>query len=106
MTQRRSENDWNGLALIAGAFLLVTLGVGGYYIGMLVDRHIGSSPTGAIVGLLLGTFFGIWDLYRVASRILRQQPVPTREQQEAARANWEASANNENTEGDRENPHE
>ena len=80
MAREWRQNELNGLALAAGGFLLVCMSLGGYVIGSLIDRWLGSRPLGAVIGLLLGLGVGFWDLYRIALRVMAQQPpVPRRE---------------------------
>ncbi|HOF87926.1 MAG TPA: AtpZ/AtpI family protein [Armatimonadota bacterium] len=76
MARRRPTRDLGGLALLAGSALLVLLTVGGYSIGNLLDQRLGTAPTLAIVGLLLGVVIGFWDLFRIAAMVMRAQPLP------------------------------
>ncbi|MHB9108720.1 MAG: AtpZ/AtpI family protein [Armatimonadota bacterium] len=62
------------MALIVAGFVLVALVVAGYAIGAALDRHYGTSPRWALVGLLIGFVIGFWDLYLLASRFLANQP--------------------------------
>lgn len=68
--------ELNGLALLVSGSILVGATVGGYFVGMLIDRGLHSAPVGAIIGLLLGFVIGIIDLYRIAMRIMQAQPAP------------------------------
>lgn len=106
MARDRQQGEFSGLALITGGFVLVAMSIGGYAIGALIDRRLGTAPNGAIIGLLIGTVFGFWDLYRIASRVMNRQPVPTHEQQKAAEAQWEKIEKTEEPEGDRDENHE
>src|SRR5262245_7464472 len=83
MARQRQQGELSGLGLLAGGFVLVSLSIGGYVVGSLIDRALGTNPIGAVVGLLIGTIIGFWDLYLIAQRIMRNQPVPTEEQQRA-----------------------
>jgi F0F1-type ATP synthase assembly protein I len=73
MAKEWHEGDMGGIALIAGGFVLVAMSVTGYELGAWIDRHLHDSPICAIIGLLLGTGIGIWDLYRIASRVMRAE---------------------------------
>jgi len=78
MAQRFRASDFSGVALIIAGFVLVALVVAGYAIGAALDRHFGTSPRWALVGLLIGFVIGFWDLYLVASRLMANQPkIPT-----------------------------
>lgn len=60
-----------GLALSAGITLfgsVVILMTFGY----LADRYFGSSPTGLIVGILLGAVVGFYQFFRITSQILKK----------------------------------
>lgn len=71
---RSRQHDFTGIALIVAGFVLVALVVAGYAIGAALDRHFGTSPRWALVGLLIGFVIGFWDLYLLASRFLGNQP--------------------------------
>jgi len=66
-----------GVALIAAGFALVALVVAGYAIGAVIDRHFGTGPRWAVIGLIIGFIIGFWDMYVIASRILTEQPKIT-----------------------------
>ena len=76
MAREPQQGELGGIALIAAGFSLVVMTVGGYIIGYLIDRALHTSPWGAVIGLLLGFFVGIWDIYRIASRVMMSQPLP------------------------------
>ena len=75
MATRRPLGEMSGLALLAGSALLVLLTVGGYFICNLLDQRLETSPTFAIIGLVLGVIIGFWDLFRIAAMIMRAQPL-------------------------------
>ncbi|HEY3377399.1 MAG TPA: AtpZ/AtpI family protein [Armatimonadota bacterium] len=102
MARQWRQGELNGFALIAGAFVLVSMSFGGFALGYLVGRAFGHAMTGALIGLVLGTLVGFWDLYRIAARVMQQQPVPTAEEQRAAEENWEKSEKHEKSKGDRD----
>lgn len=106
MARQWRQGEYSGLALLAGGFLLVTMSIAGYFIGSLIDRALHSSPTGAIIGLLIGTVIGFWDLYRIAARIMNRQPAPTVQEQQQAQENWEKFEKAEENEGLRDENHE
>lgn len=70
------QGELNGLALLAAGVILVSMSAGGYVLGAIIDRLAHTSPYGALVGLLIGTIAGFWDLYRIAARVMNQQPAP------------------------------
>lgn len=70
------RGELSGIALIAAGFLLVAMSLGGYLIGALIDRVFHTAPIGAVVGLLIGTLVGFWDIYRIAMWAMRRQPPP------------------------------
>ena len=76
MARNLQPGELSALALIAGGFLLVGMTLAGYLVGYAFDRTLHSAPVGAVVGLMLGMIAGVWDLYRMAMRIMRQQPAP------------------------------
>ena len=100
------RKELTGLALIGGGVFLVAMSVAGYFLGDWVGRELGNEQLGAIIGLLLGTIVGFWDFYRIASRVMSQQPMPTEAQQRAAKKQWEKSEKYEESERDREGDHE
>jgi len=77
MAQRFRRYDFSGVALIVAGFVLVALVVAGYAIGAALDRHFGTSPRWALVGLLIGFIAGFLDLFLLASRFLANQPKIT-----------------------------
>jgi F0F1-type ATP synthase assembly protein I len=79
---------------------MVLMGLGGYLLGAYIDQTLNISPWGAIIGLLLGTGVGLWDLYRVAMRIMQAQPAPPPNRYE------ENSTADRDAEGDRDENHE
>lgn len=106
MARQWREGELGGISLIAGGFILVAMSYGGYLIGALIGRHFGAQQTGAIIGLLFGVIVGFYDLYRIAVRVIRQQPLPTREQQQRAEDSWKKSDDDEKSEGIRDKYHE
>ncbi|HEX2948895.1 MAG TPA: AtpZ/AtpI family protein [Armatimonadota bacterium] len=106
MAKEWREGELGGLALIAGGFILVSLSFGGYIIGSAIDKFLHSSPYGSIIGLIVGTLIGFYDLFRIASRVMKHQPVPTAAQQRAAKEQAEKFENSENSAGDRDENHE
>ena len=61
----------SGLALSAGITLFGSV-VALMIIGYLVDRFFGSSPTGLIVGIVLGSIIGFIQFFRITSQILKK----------------------------------
>ena len=59
-----------GLALSAGITLFGSV-VAMMIVGYLVDRYFGSSPTGLIVGIVLGSIIGFIQFFRLTSQILK-----------------------------------
>lgn len=59
-----------GLALSAGMTLFGAV-VFMMIIGYLADRYFGSSPTGLIVGIVLGSIIGFIQFFRLTSQILK-----------------------------------
>lgn len=76
MAREWRQGELNGLVLIAGGASLVILSVGGFYLGRLLDRALGTGYQWAITGLLVGTLVGFWELFRIAMGVMRQQPPP------------------------------
>jgi len=74
---RYRRNEFNGVALIVAGFVLVALVAVGYAIGAALDRHFGTGPLWAVVGLFVGFIIGIWDLYTIAARVMAEQPPIT-----------------------------
>jgi F0F1-type ATP synthase assembly protein I len=106
MAKQSQAGDFSGIALLGGGIVLVTMSVAGYYLGNLLDQKFHTSPKGAIIGLLVGVIIGFVDLYRIASRIMSGQPVPTPAQQQAARENWKKDEKPEDSVGGRDENHE
>ena len=60
----------SGLALSAGITLFGSV-VAMMIVGYLFDRYFGSSPTGLIVGIVLGSIIGFIQFFRLTSQILK-----------------------------------
>lgn len=75
MRKPSKKGELTGLALIGVGFVLVGASLGGYLLGALVDRALGTSPRWAIVGLVLGTIAGFYDVYLLVQRVMRA-PMP------------------------------
>jgi F0F1-type ATP synthase assembly protein I len=76
MAQPSRKGDMSGLALLTGGAIVVGASIGGYIVGIYIDRVLHSAPAGAVIGLIVGFVIGIIDLYRVAMRIMQAQPAP------------------------------
>lgn len=100
MVQEPQQGQLGGIALIGAGFALVFMTLGGYIAGVLIDRAVHSSPWGAVIGLFLGFAVGIWDLYRIASRVMISQPLPPPADEEKIDENSSEAA------GNRDNNHE
>jgi len=98
MAREPREGELGGIALIGAGSALVLMTIGGYYLGYVVDRLIHSTPWGAVIGLILGFCVGIWDFYRIASRVMKTQPAPPPAEKNAENPVDKA--------GNRENNHE
>lgn len=61
----------SGLALSAGITLFGSV-VALMIVGYLVDRYSGSSPTGLVVGIILGSIIGFVQFFRLTSQILKK----------------------------------
>lgn len=84
MARQWQRGEMTGLALVAGGFILVGMTFGGWYLGVLADRVFGTAPYGAVIGLVLGTLVGFWDLYLIAARIINSQPSSPSEGRESS----------------------
>ena len=65
---QRHEGLWQAVKAFSvlsglGIYLVVVVGIC-LYIGMMVDEHLGTSPYGKLVGILLGFPVAIYNLYR------------------------------------------
>lgn len=75
----RNRGELSGVAFLAAGFVLVGATLGGYYLGHVIDRALGIGPRWAIVGLLLGTIAGFYDLLLLVQRLMRA-PQPTNQE--------------------------
>jgi len=73
MARSWRQGEVSGFAFITAGAVVVGASLGGYLVGLLIDRALGIGPRYAIVGLILGTIIGFWDLYQLATRMLKQQ---------------------------------
>lgn len=76
MARTPQQGQLGGIALIAAGFGLVFYTIGGYALGYVIDRKIGTAPWGAVIGLFLGFVVGVWDIFRIARRVVLSQPLP------------------------------
>ncbi|MET0752895.1 MAG: AtpZ/AtpI family protein [Pyrinomonadaceae bacterium] len=60
-----------GLALSAGITLFGAVVVC-MAVGYIADRYFNSSPTGLIVGIVLGSLIGFFQFFRLTSQILKK----------------------------------
>jgi len=72
MKRNIKDGELGGIALIGAGFILVLLTVSGYFIGAFLGKHLGSEFVGGIVGTIFGVGIGFYDLYRIASRVIRR----------------------------------
>jgi F0F1-type ATP synthase assembly protein I len=54
-----------GITLFGSVVVLMTL-------GYLADRYFNSSPTGLIIGIILGAILGFYQFFRLTSQILKK----------------------------------
>ncbi len=106
MAKELRDGELGGIALIAGGFVLVAMSVAGYEVGAWIDLRAQSSPTGAIIGLLLGLIIGFWDIFRIASRVMRAQPPISASAMRAAKKNWDNTKKSHQDAEDREQDHD
>ena len=107
MAKEWREGELGGISLLAGGFVLVAMSWGGYLLGSWVDRALhDTSPKAAIIGLILGTLGGFWDLYRIVSRVMLSQPLPSAAARKAAKENWKKTEEAAQDEGERDTDRE
>lgn len=70
MARTPPEGQLGGIALIAAGFALVIFTMTGYGLGYFIDLKAHTHPWGMVIGLLLGFIVGMWDLYRIAKRVM------------------------------------
>ena len=70
------RDDWDLLKLAA---LMSTVGIAlviatfiGLYIGVALDRHLGTSPLFTLLFLILGIAAGFWNLWKLAQRTFKR----------------------------------
>ncbi len=62
MAVNKGSGEIPGMALVGAGLILVTGTLGGYGLGLLVDKWTHMTPIWSIVGLILGTALGFYDL--------------------------------------------
>ena len=80
MTGTNGNGEIPGMALVGAGLILVTGTLGGYGLGFLVDKWTHMTPIWSIVGLILGTALGFYDLL-----LLLRQVTKATELNEAAK---------------------
>lgn len=68
--RRSNQSDWTAFALIGQVGLNISLGaLLGIGIGLFIDSKLNSSPIATLIGLLLGLAAGIYNVYRLISKM-------------------------------------
>ncbi len=67
-----NNGELSGMALAGGGLILVSATLGGYWLGLEVDKalHL-TSPLWAIVGVILGTAIGFYDLILLLRQVTK-----------------------------------
>ncbi len=79
---RKNDNEsrqgWSPVYRYAGMGLELGAAITGFtLVGVWADYHLGTRPTGVIVGVILGTVGGLYNFIREALALSRQQSKPT-----------------------------
>ena len=92
MKRNIKDGELGGIALIGAGFVLVLLTVSGFFIGAFLGRNLGSEFIGSIVGTIFGVGVGFYDLYRIASRVIRRYDrIKAEEEAEATATKTDAT---------------
>ncbi|HEV7643054.1 MAG TPA: AtpZ/AtpI family protein [Pyrinomonadaceae bacterium] len=59
----------SGLAYSAGIVLFGSVAIM-FFIGLLLDRYLGTSPGFLVGGIILGAILGFYQFFRITSRII------------------------------------
>jgi F0F1-type ATP synthase assembly protein I len=60
-----------GLIFLAIGTEIVILTIGGYFLGQLLDSHLGTQPWMVVVCVLLGAIIGFYQLFALARRFVK-----------------------------------
>ncbi|MEI7831682.1 MAG: AtpZ/AtpI family protein [bacterium] len=71
MAGTNKKGELPGMALVGAGLILVTGTLAGYGLGFLVDKWTHMTPIWAIVGLILGTALGFYDLLLLLRQVTK-----------------------------------